>query len=62
MGSYAGAAKGAQGWTEHEKFGYDALEPGEVLVVVCSHGHADAVNDVMQECGARVLHRQTRRH
>ncbi len=38
LGGYLGTAVGGVGWDEHQEFGYVALEPGEVLVVVCSHG------------------------
>lgn len=56
MGSYVGVAVGAAGWTTHETFEDVAREPGEVMVVVCSHGHANTVNEVMPRCGGR-LHR-----
>jgi hypothetical protein len=49
LGAYTGAAKGEAGWEAHEDLSYTALDPGEVLVVVCSHGHADAVHAVMRE-------------
>jgi hypothetical protein len=55
MGSYVGVAVGAEGWTKHETFEDVALEPGEVMVVVCSHGHRDAVNAVMERHGGRLL-------
>jgi hypothetical protein len=48
LGAYFGATAGESGWIEHEDIGYTALEPGEVLVVVCSHGHPDAVREVLQ--------------
>jgi len=48
LGAYLGAAAGESGWMEHEDIGYTALDEGEVLVVVCSHGHGDAVREVTQ--------------
>ena len=55
MGGYAGAARGAEGWTEHEEFEDLPLEPGEVMVVVCSHGHADAIAEVVRRHDGRLL-------
>lgn len=54
LGAYFGAAAGESGWTEHEDIGYTALKPGEVLVVVCSHGHPDAVREVLQRQAGRL--------
>jgi len=54
LGAYLGVAVGESGWTEHEEIGYTALEEGEVLVVVCSHGHADAVQETMQRHAGRL--------
>ena len=54
VGAYLGAAVGEDGWTAHEDLSYTALEHGEVLLVVCSHGHADAVRDVMEQHAGRL--------
>jgi hypothetical protein len=54
LGTYLGAAAGETGWAEHEAIGYTALKSGEVLVVVCSHGHGDAVRQTMQRQGGRL--------
>jgi hypothetical protein len=54
LGAYLGAAAGESGWTEHENIGYTALKKGEVLVVVCSHGHGDAVREIMQRHSGRL--------
>ena len=54
LGTYLGAAAGETGWAEHEAIGYTALERGQVLVVVCSHGHADAVRQSMKRHGGRL--------
>ena len=55
MGGYVGTAVGATEWDEHQDFGYLALEPGEVLVVVCSHGQPDVVRDVLNAHGGRLI-------
>lgn len=54
LGGYAGALKADVGWTEHQDMSYTALRPGEVMVVVCSHGHGDAVRDVIVRHGGRL--------
>jgi hypothetical protein len=48
LGSYIGIGVADRAATEHEDIELTALKPGEVLVVACSHGHADAVRDTMQ--------------
>lgn len=54
LGAYFGAAARETGWVEHEDIGYAALEGDQVLVVVCSHGHADAVRGVMERHEGRL--------
>jgi hypothetical protein len=54
LGGFIGTAVGSVGWDEHEDLGYLALEPGEVLVVVCSHGQPDVVRGVLSESGGRL--------
>ena len=53
IGGYVGAAAGDEGWNAHRDLTYTALDPGEVLVVVCSHGHADAAREVMEQHSGR---------
>ena len=53
LGAYFGDAAGDSAWADHEDIGFTALDEGEVLVVACSHGHADAVRDMMQRHGGR---------
>jgi hypothetical protein len=53
LGAYLGALVGESGWIEHEDIGYTKLAEGEVLVVVCSHGHGDAVTRILQHHGGR---------
>jgi hypothetical protein len=55
LGGYLGTAVGDVGWEEHQEFGYVALEPAEVLVVVCSHGQPDVVRELMQSNGGRLI-------
>lgn len=54
LGAYFGTTVGETAWVEHEDMGYTPLEGDEVLVVVCSHGHGDAVRDVMQRHDGRL--------
>jgi hypothetical protein len=54
LGAYTGAVVGEAGWEVHEDLSYTALQQGEVLVVVCSHGHGDAVRGVMQRHDGRL--------
>jgi hypothetical protein len=61
IGAYVGAAAGEEGWNAHHDLSYTALEPGEVLVVVCSHGHADAIGDVVEQHSGR-MHVIEQRH
>ena len=54
IGAYTGAAAGEAGWEAHQGLSYTALRDGEVLVVVCSHGHADAVRDALRRHDGRL--------
>ena len=55
LGGYLGVAAGFTDWNEHQDFGYRALEPGEVLVVVCSHGQPDVVTADLTNSGGRLI-------
>jgi len=55
LGGYLGAARGTRSWDEHQDFTYTALKPGEVLVVVCSHGRPDEVRAAMTDAGGRLV-------
>lgn len=48
LGGYAGTAAGEKGWERHEDISYTALHEGEVLVVVCSHGQTEVVEEVLR--------------
>ncbi len=67
VGAYVGAAAGDEGWNAHHDLTFTPLEPGEVLVVVCTHGHPDAVRQVMERHSGRIhpvepVHLGRRRH
>lgn len=53
LGAYFGATTAETGWIAHADIEYTALAPGEVLVVVCSHGHPDTIRAVMERHGGR---------
>ncbi len=55
LGGFIGTATGDVGWEEHQEFGYVALDPGEVLIVVCSHGEPEAVRSVLHDAGGQLL-------
>lgn len=55
LGGYLGTGAGEVGWEEHQEFGYVSLDPGEVLIVVCSHGEPDAVRSLLNESGGRLI-------
>jgi hypothetical protein len=54
VGGYLGAAAGDEGWNAHRDLTYTALAPGEVLMVVCSHGHPDAIREVVEQHSGRI--------
>ena len=54
VGGFVGAAAGDEGWNAHRDLTYTALAPGEILVVVCSHGHADAIAEVVEQHSGRI--------
>jgi hypothetical protein len=54
LGSYVGLAAEERTRGEHEEIEMTPLGPGEVLVVVCSHGHAEAVYEVMRRYQGRL--------
>lgn len=55
LGGYLGVAAGFDDWDEHQQFGYVALQPGEVLVVVCSDDRPDVARTVMADAGGRIV-------
>jgi hypothetical protein len=52
FGGYIGVATEERALTVHEQIARTQLQPGQVLVAVCSHGHADAAKEVLQRHGA----------
>lgn len=60
LGGYIGTTVGAVSWDHHEAFRYLALEPGEVLLVVCSHDRPDVVRAALTDAGGRLISLETR--
>jgi hypothetical protein len=58
LGGYLGEAMGDRAFSEREELLETHLEPGQVLVAVCSHGHPSMVQDVMERHGGELLLRQ----
>lgn len=58
LGGFLGDAVAERSFTEREELADVPLEPGQVLVAVCSHGHAGAVEDVMERHGGQPLLRE----
>jgi hypothetical protein len=54
IGGYLGAAAGDTTWNVHRDLTYTPIQQGEVLVVICSHGHADAIDDVVERHSGRL--------
>ncbi len=54
IGGYLGAGAGDGAWNAHHDLAYTALEPGEVLVVVCSHGQSTAIHEVVAAHSGRI--------
>jgi hypothetical protein len=55
LGGYAGVAAASQDLDAHDQLGHQPLRPGEVMVVACSHDHADLVVGALQRHGGRLL-------
>jgi hypothetical protein len=53
VGGYAGVARRSRAWDEHRDIELLPRQPGEVMVVVCGHGHADMVGEVLRRHGGR---------
>ncbi|MFP3907064.1 MAG: hypothetical protein ACLFWR_08520 [Acidimicrobiales bacterium] len=51
FGGYFGVATEERALTAHEQIARTQLQPGEVLVAVCSHGHPETVTGVLQRHG-----------
>lgn len=54
LGGYIGVAAEDRALTAHECIARTRLEPDEVLVAVCSHGHVETVEDVLQRHGGEL--------
>jgi hypothetical protein len=55
FGGYAGIAAGDRTVTVHEHLAAEPLQPDEVLVAVCSHGHPATVEQIMRRHGGRLV-------
>ncbi len=51
LGGYLGVATEEHALTVHEQIARTQLQPGQVLVAVCSHGHPDTAREVLQRHG-----------
>jgi hypothetical protein len=58
LGGYLGEAMSDRAFSEREELLETQLEPGQVLVAVCSHGHRSMVQEVMERHGGELLLRQ----
>lgn len=55
LGGLAGVARRSRAWGEHEEIELLPLQPDEVMVVVCSHGHPDMIRDVLRRHDGRLV-------
>lgn len=55
LGGYAGDDVGERAFFEREELVATMLEPGQVLVAVCSHGHPEAVEAIFERHGGELL-------
>jgi hypothetical protein len=51
LGGYLGVATEERALTAHEQIARTQLEPGQMVVAVCSHGHPDTARQVLQRHG-----------
>jgi hypothetical protein len=54
IGGYLGVATEERALTAHEKIARTQLQPGQVLVAVCSHGHPGTTQQVLERHGGRL--------
>ena len=55
LGGFLGDALAERSFAEREELDDVPLEPGQVLVAVCSHGHPGTVEEVMERHGGQLL-------
>ncbi|MBN2624971.1 MAG: hypothetical protein JXA83_16445 [Acidimicrobiales bacterium] len=55
LGGYLGIGHDNRAFDERDELSSVPLEPGQVLVVVCSHGHATAVETLLERHGGELL-------
>jgi hypothetical protein len=54
LGGYLGVATEERALTAHEKIARTWLQPGQVLVAVCSHGHPGTTQEVLERHGGHL--------
>jgi hypothetical protein len=55
FGAFFGESAGERAFTEREELSTTRLEPGQVLVAVCSHGHPTTMQAIMERHGGQLL-------
>ena len=55
LGGYVGEAIGDRAFEEREELAAVHLEPGQVLVAACGHGHASTVEAIMERHAGQLL-------
>jgi hypothetical protein len=55
LGGYVGEAVGDRAYGEREELAAVPLEPGQVLVAVCGHGHVSTVEAIMRRHAGQLL-------
>lgn len=55
LGGYVGEAIGDRAFAEREELASVHLDPGQVLVAACGHGHARTVETVVERHGGQLL-------
>ena len=55
LGGYIGVAHVEEKWEEHQELLLRSLRPGQVMVVVCSHGRTDEVVAALTGAGGRLV-------
>jgi len=55
LGAYLGVGAATDEVERHEQIRRVQLQPGETMVVVRTHGHADTVEGILQSHGGRLV-------
>jgi hypothetical protein len=62
LGGFLGIAAADRELLQHAELSETPLDPGEVLVAVCSHGEPQTVEGVMERHGGKLLSQGPARH